>query len=327
MVDLDLPGEPLRIPLVDRRGQLCAGASVPRLELDALLVEEAVLSGVDIRQEVNIRSFSNDKGVSTVQGIGKDGEVIRETAKLVLAADGSNSVLARQLGLVRPVPRLARIGFVTHIEMAHQVSGEVHMFPAIEGAVVAGFSAQANGSAVLSGVIPKSCASELAQDKQALIEHQIGLRPTLTRLLEGCRLGPTRTVGCFGHRLKRSFDNGILFLGDAARFVDPFTGEGIHHAFASAIYAAQVVTESLRKADTSIAALSEYEDQRGELNPRYLLCDIVQAIVTRPWLTKLVGERLRRRPQLASRLIGAITDVVPAQEAMTPGFVAQLLTA
>ncbi len=61
----------------------------------------------------------------------------------------------------------------------------------------------------------------------------------------------------------RAFD-GAMLVGDAARFVDSLTGEGIHNAVASGMAAAAVAHEALERGDISRAALDAYT-RRSEL--------------------------------------------------------------
>jgi flavin-dependent dehydrogenase len=53
--------------------------------------------------------------------------------------------------------------------------------------------------------------------------------------------------------------NGILFIGDAGRFIDSMTGEGINHAVMTAAIAAAVVDEALAHAERSDAILASYD--------------------------------------------------------------------
>jgi flavin-dependent dehydrogenase len=57
---------------------------------------------------------------------------------------------------------------------------------------------------------------------------------------------------------RRVFD-GALLVGDAGRFVDSLTGEGIHNAVQTALIAADVVDGALARGDTSRAALGDFD--------------------------------------------------------------------
>jgi flavin-dependent dehydrogenase len=53
--------------------------------------------------------------------------------------------------------------------------------------------------------------------------------------------------------------NGVLFVGDAGRFIDAMTGEGIHHAVATAAIAAEVVHEALDEPTRATEVLADYD--------------------------------------------------------------------
>jgi len=53
--------------------------------------------------------------------------------------------------------------------------------------------------------------------------------------------------------------NGVLFVGDAGRFIDAMTGEGIHHAVTTAAIAADVVDEALRAPHHADEVIATYD--------------------------------------------------------------------
>jgi geranylgeranyl reductase family protein len=64
--------------------------------------------------------------------------------------------------------------------------------------------------------------------------------------------------------VKKSYFDGLLLIGDAAGFVSPLTGEGITFAMESAKFAAQVLTEAIKKNDLSEEALALYQTKWRE---------------------------------------------------------------
>ena len=77
-------------------------------------------------------------------------------------------------------------------------------------------------------------------------------------------------------RPTKTFENGIMLVGDAARFTDPITGGGITNAIESGIYAGEVAAECIEEEDFSEGGLKKYEKRWrstiGEENNRsYLL--------------------------------------------------------
>jgi flavin-dependent dehydrogenase len=60
-------------------------------------------------------------------------------------------------------------------------------------------------------------------------------------------------------KLQHVYD-GALLVGDAAGFINPLTGGGIHNALMSSIFAGQTIEEALQRNDTSRESLKIYED-------------------------------------------------------------------
>jgi flavin-dependent dehydrogenase len=111
-----------------------------------------------------------------------------------------------------------------------------------------------------------------------------------------------------------------MLVGDAAGFIDPFTGEGIYRALRSARAAA----ESLAGSD--IGAEDRYLDaRRRAFAAKDALTWLVQAMVAAPPLMGYALRRLAARPATAERLGSALGDCRPAVDALSPLFLAQLL--
>ncbi len=66
--------------------------------------------------------------------------------------------------------------------------------------------------------------------------------PAVAERLEGRRrLTPIRGASPIGHRVASAAGPGWMLIGDAAGFIDPFTGEGIYRALRSARAAAEAL--------------------------------------------------------------------------------------
>ena len=96
---------------------------VRRRDLDALLVEHAIDSGVEFQDgspATSLRRISDSWEITTSLGE-------NHLAKLVVASDGRNSVTARHLGMHAPLRRSARIGLQTHIPHPNEYDGTLEM--------------------------------------------------------------------------------------------------------------------------------------------------------------------------------------------------------
>ncbi len=138
-------------------------------------------------------------------------------------------------------------------------------------------------------------------------------------------LGPPRAIGPLALEARRLSAPGVLLVGDAAGFYDPFTGEGVTLALRSAEIAAAVAHEALvgRRAD-----LREYDRRRhAATRHKFRLNRLLQRVIAYPALADAVARKLARRKDLADRLVGIAGDFVPARAAFGPRFLWDLLRA
>ena len=128
-----------------------------------------------------------------------------------------------------------------------------------------------------------------------------------------------------GSRVERRAGPGWLVVGDAAGFLDPFTGEGLHRALVSARLAAEVIDAELR-GRAPAGGLAAYDAAMGErFAAKDLVSQVVQAFLARPALFAYAGRRLARRADVRATMGLVMGDLVPASRALDPRFLAALL--
>ena len=125
------------------------------------------------------------------------------------------------------------------------------------------------------------------------------------------RLTPIRGASPIGHRVADVAGPGWLLVGDAAGFVDPFTGEGIHRALRSARAAADghASATATRHAPTA-------RERRRAFAAKSALSWLVQGFLAAPPLLEHAVARLDERPGAALRLGSALGDCRPATDAL-----------
>jgi menaquinone-9 beta-reductase len=125
------------------------------------------------------------------------------------------------------------------------------------------------------------------------------------------------------HSVERPSGEGWLLAGDAAGFLDPFTGEGIGRALATAELAACAVDEALRG---DRQALRRYAvDVRARYAARDRLSTLVQRFLGRPWLFDYAARRLATRSRERSTLDLVLAERLPASVALDPRFLGAVL--
>ena len=116
-------------------------------------------------------------------------------------------------------------------------------------------------------------------------------------------------------------------VGDAAGFLDPFTGEGLHRALVSARLAAGAIDARLRgSTGRRRGGLDAYERaMRGRFASKDLVSRLVLSFLARPPLFERAARHLAERDDIRATMGLVMGDLVPASRALDPRFLAGLL--
>jgi geranylgeranyl reductase family protein len=309
--------------LVDYRGQGQRALAMPRLSLDRVLVEAARQAGAHVLEGFRVERLSMERG-GVVGVVGREGRVPKmQVGRLVIGADGLHSRVAQALGLDVRVPWPRRLGLVAHYEgVALDGCGELH----VGRHGYAGLAPLGNGL-VNVGVVVDLPPRRGAPHPAACYDAALAALPSLApRLVGARRLGPVRGVGPLARRTRRAAGAGWLLVGDAAGFLDPFTGDGVYEALRGAELAAAVAARALERGDLSAGALAPYARLRGRtFGAKWRLGGLLQLFVHQPALLSHALRRLRERPALAATLVAALGDYGPAAASIQPAYLWRLL--
>lgn len=314
------------------------GWAMRRTTLDAILLARAREAGVAVHEGFAVRSVCREESGSGQQVVGitgkdADGEPHSVGARLIVGADGTHSLIARQLNMVKALPRLQRLAIVAHFRNVSGNGDTIEMRASEQTVCGMGFPGGGSSAgntghdANLTLVVPTSQASQIAGRAGDFVEQTLQSKfPLLAERLAGAdREQVVRTVGCYGHRCRPAVADGVLLVGDAATFIDPFTGEGVYFALRGAQHAAETASEALRRGDTSRRGLAAYTGARCELSRRYQLLDIVQTVVRTPALLSRAVCRLDRYPAAAARLFNVLGGTRPPTDVLHPALLWRLL--
>lgn len=310
-----------RETVVPHRSSAFSGATealaCPRVVTDRVLRDAAQAAGARVIEGVNVQRILRDRyGICGVAGADAGGREREFHARVTVGSDGTRSLLARDMGVVKPIPRLQRIALVTHYSNGDSTpeTGVTMHLPHDRSDACCGVGAACGpeGTRNVNIVVPLSEGPRMAGRRQAYFEER--LRVSFPQAWEWVKdaeqSGELRSVGCFGHHTKRAAGDGAVLVGDAATFIHPFTGEGVYFALRGAQLAAESIGAALARGDVSRNCLRSYDAaRRRELLPRYQLCDAVQRVVHSPALLGWASERLRRSQPLTEVLLRTIGDL------------------
>lgn len=305
----------------DAAGARCAWG-LERQAFDAALSAHAVASGARLLErtaldDVHWRGGTGGLGGRVVGAALRTVEGRRTVrCRWLIGADGARSRVAQRLGVERAVLTPRRLGMVAHhLALPDLVDhGEMHVGPA--GYV--GLAPLSGGRLNVGMALPLDGDRRPAEERfQAAID---ALPAVAERLRHSHRLTAIRGAAPVGHRVARAAGNGWMLVGDAAGFIDPFTGEGIYRALRSA----RVAAEALADGDEGAADRYRAARQRA-FAAKDALTWLVQGMLAAPPLMGYALRRLAARPELAATLGSALGDCRPATQALSPAFLARLL--
>ena len=118
----------------------------------------------------------------------------------------------------------------------------------------------------------------------------------------------------------------VLFCGDAASLIDPFTGEGIGNAMISAKYAADVIEEAIAHHDYSHEVLKAYDNHvYNHLWPELKMSHQLQKMVRFPWLFNFVANKGHKSNEFKTLLTAMFENVDLRKKFRDPKFYLRLL--
>ncbi len=233
----------------------------PRIQFDALLRGHAIASGARF-ERAQVRAPVIESGVVRGVEVESNGSGRVIGARHVIAADGATSVLGRALAPARAAEADRGVAIRAYIEGIDTgaLAAEFHFQAALAPGYAWVFPLgpdRANVGVIMRTDRFKRSGATLQQLLQRFLDSP-DVRP---RLASDARLHDSATwqlpyaTPSSGARAAK----GVLFVGDAGRFIDSMTGEGIHHAVATATIAAEVVHQALDAPHGAMDILEDYD--------------------------------------------------------------------
>jgi flavin-dependent dehydrogenase len=230
---------------------------------DKILVDAAREAGAEVREGFSVRElvFEGDR-VTGIRGHGRDGVEVTETAKIVIGADGKNSVVAKAVDApVYQEVQGTTCGYYSYWSGVPTEGSEitisggrgVFVFPTNDGQVCIGMER------------PASEFAGWKKDIEGYLLEQIAIvEPYLAERLKGAkREEPFQGMTSISSFYRKPFGPGWALAGDAGFHKDPILGQGMTDAFRDADLLSAALIEAWKGAQELDAALAGYETQRN----------------------------------------------------------------
>jgi len=206
--------------------------SIKRSVFDNLLLNRARASGAGIHEEATVVSIARTRDRDWKI------DIVRETflARILVGADGRNSTVARLRNLLPP-PERERIALEAHIPLPGDF-----------------------GSRIVLQFLPEGYSGQAPVNDRELNLCLVGTPPTISSLRTWAEKNfflPSdqqwRTITPLTRAPILAAHEDLFFIGDAARVVEPFTGEGIYYALRSGELAADAIIKIIQGDDRQSA--------------------------------------------------------------------------
>jgi geranylgeranyl reductase family protein len=290
-----------------RYGNGQQGCMISRHRLDHALLAAARTAGAWVDEGVLVHAPTVDSGrVSGVEVTAADRRHVLR-ARIVIAADGASSRVARALGLARHAqrPRRWAVGaYFADVAPADGAGrfGEMHLRP---GRYI--------GIAPLPGGVTNACVvtadRAVLRDPARLLQDTLHTDPQLSDRFTGARiltrpacLGPLAVEATCGGA------PGLLLAGDAAGFIDPMTGDGLRFALRGGELAAHAALTALEhgRGDAHVQ-LSDM--RRREFGSKWRFNRALRALAGSPLAMRLASFGADWAPGWLERTIGYAGDI------------------
>lgn len=303
-------------PSCSGRAEPMTSLSLPRFQLDHLLVQKVMEQGLDVREQHAVDDFLFEEDqVTGVKGRDADSRPFTFSASVVVDASGRNGLSLRRLGLIKPHQGPGKIALAAHWENVQFPQNYCYMHISSPG--YTGMAPVGNDSVNVVLVVEDRHVK--GQELDAFYQTVVLGNQRRQALLAGAQLKErVRSVGSLAYDVRPVPCGGLVLTGDTTGFIDPFTGEGIYLSLRSAQLAAGVIHQAFAAGDFSRKFLAEYERQRQEeFRKKFILSRILQKFIyRRRWCDGVVA-LLRRNPQMAQTLVGVIGDYFPADRVVS----------
>jgi len=287
------------------RIRLPGGAALTRAALDAALIEAAIQAGVEFLPRADAR-LGDCMPQERLLTLSRDGKSTTIAGRIIFAADGlAGGFSRRQASGQAVVASNSYIGTAMLVDtgpsfytpgtifMACGTGGYIGLVRVEEGRLNV---AAAFGPGILQ------CAGDAGSFVSQILE-EAGF-PSVPGLIGSAWRGTPFLT----RRLKKPALERVLVIGDAAGYVEPFTGEGIASAFESALGAVPFAIQATSAWSPALARewIRRY---RQLIGCRQWTCRVARQALRHRGIVRHILAALSRAPALAAPVIYALNRI------------------
>ncbi len=312
------------------RQEFLTGFVIRRQIFDTFLFREARSAADTCIEEFTVRDLIVEDG--QVCGIrGKQAgcsETVDYRGRIVLGADGFNSIVARKAGLYKHEPRHSIVALRCYYQNVKGLTDQIELqyVDAVSPGYFWIFPLENGYANVGIGMVHKYL-KEQQMDLKIALEQTIHSSHFKARFADAVPL--EEPVGWnlpVGSKHRKPYGNGFMLIGDSAGLIDPFTGEGIGNAMYAARHAVECAREACGAGDFRDKFLARYDKRLwDEIGDELKVSTRLQQVGRLRFLVNFVIQKAAKSQGVRDILCGMIANEVPKKQLANPLFYLKLL--
>lgn len=278
------------------------GLALNREVFDQRLLQLAIKCGVEFHSDWTLSKVHQNKdGKWEIQNIEEENLCF----DLLIAADGRQSKIGHYLGHINELntKRTAIHCYLSRKNFNGLRKGEMHIFS--DGSYC-GLDPISDTEVNFSLVVD----SEILKEKKPedLIRTYIESSERLRNQLDWSKIQPSEIniVTCLKNKNDFIAGSNLAYVGDAAGFIDPLTGEGIYNALLNA----SILVQSILTEKTIEKGLLRYKKEKKiQRREKEFLNLFFQTLIRHPQWVNFIGRFLKKKKARGDIFIGIIGNI------------------
>lgn len=277
-------------------------ASLPRADLDDRLLAHARAAGASLIRG-RAERVERHGGAWTVHFRDASGTQATLQSRIVVGADGIGSVVARSAGLAAAPDGAKRFALGGHYRGFDGLENSIEMY--VRGKTYFAINPLGAGLANIMVIVNERDLHAWRENVDANLREAAREMAAGRRSVDNLRrVGNRVAVGPLEQRVRAVAQRGLYLVGDAAGFVDPFTGQGVFLALRTASLAADAIDAELRGGAQASGAYGRAHARL--MRSRKRVARLVQLLLQHSAIARLAAQTLTRSAPLRRRLMRAV---------------------
>jgi flavin-dependent dehydrogenase len=298
-----------------------------RTVLDKLLADAAAEAGADVREGFHVSEvLMDDTRVVGITGHNGDSQPFTARARVVIGADGRNSIVARTVHAEEYNAKPPMLAFYYTYWSGLPMSGRFEFYTRPSRVIAVAETHE--GFTMVAVAWPIAEFEDNKSDVEAKYLRTIDLAPALAKRFRGAKREARFSGAMLANFFRKPYGPGWALVGDAAYHKDAIMAQGITDSFREAERCADALDQALSGARPYDEALASYQRKRdNHVRSMYeFTCQAAKLEPATPQMQSLM-DAICGRQQAMDAYVRMCAGTISPAEFLAPSNIAALMAA